>query len=228
MLALFEPRSPRRKVGAMSLDTPTMSAPAFHSRIAVRLGAALLVAAASLWLGGLFWFVSKIKGEPPAFESPADGIVVLTGGAERMNVALDLLKRGEAQRLLITGVHRGTNAADLSEQSVGAAELFACCIDLGKSALNTRGNAEEAAEWATGRSYHRLIIVTADYHIPRAMLEFRAAMPGAELIPYPVSPPDIHIKGWWRYPGTTRLLAGEYTKYLLARASRTGGGKAKT
>lgn len=228
MLGLFEPRQPRRKLGPMSLETPTVRAPAFHARIAVRLAAALLVAGASLWLGGLFWFVSKIKGDPPIFESPVEGIVVLTGGAERMNVALDLLKRGEAQRLLITGVHPGTSATDLSEQSVGAAELFECCIDLGKSALNTRGNAEEAAEWAASRSYRRLIIVTADYHMARAMLEFRAAMPGAELIPYPVRPPDIHLKGWWRYPGTTKLLAGEYTKYLLAVTSRPGGRKAKT
>jgi uncharacterized SAM-binding protein YcdF (DUF218 family) len=194
-----------------------------HSRIIVRVAAALIVAAASLWVGGLFWFVSKIKDEPAAFETPADGIVVLTGGAERLNVALDLLKRGEAQRLLITGVHPETGASDLTENSVGTAELFACCIDLGKSAMNTRGNAVEAAEWAQAHIYKRLIIVTADYHMPRAMLEFRAAMPGAELIAYPVKPPDIRLKNWWRYPGTTKLLAGEYSKYLLALANAPAG-----
>lgn len=198
----------------MSLETPAVRV--FHTRYAVRFAAAIVVAAASLWLGGLFWFVGKIRSEPPTFESPVDGIIVLTGGAERMNVALDLLKRGEAQRLLITGVHPGTSAEDLSEQSVGTAELFQCCVTLGKSAMNTRGNAEEAAEWAGTNGFHRLIIVTADYHMPRAMLEFRAVMPDAQLIPYPVRPPDTHIKGWWRYPGSTRLLASEYTKYLLA------------
>lgn len=202
----------------MSLETPAIRV--FHARAVVRLASAMIVAAASLWLGGLFWFVSKIKSEPPAFDSPVDGIVVLTGGAERMNVALDLLKRGEAQRLLITGVHPGTSAEDLSGKSLGTAELFQCCVTLGKSATNTRGNAEEAAEWAGVNGYHRLIIVTADYHMPRAMIEFRAALPDAQLIPYPVRPPDTHIKGWWRYPGSTRLLAGEYTKYLLALTRR--------
>lgn len=190
------------------------------SRLVWRVLAGLVVASACLWLGGLFWFVSRIRDEPTPFDTPADGIVVLTGGAERLNVALDLLKRGEAQRLLITGVHPETGPADLSENSIGSAELFACCIDLGRSARNTRGNAQEAAEWAHERTYTQLIIVTADYHMPRALLEFRAAMPGSVLIAYPVRPPDIHLKDWWRYPGTTRLLASEYTKYLLAIVTR--------
>jgi len=205
----------------MSLENPPPAAgPAAKllSRGTARLFAVTMVALAGLWLGGLVWFVSGISDEPAAFEAPADGIVVLTGGADRLAVGLDLLKRGEAQRLLISGVHPDTGAADLSENSIGTAELFDCCIDLGRAAHNTRGNALEAADWATSHAYKRLIIVTSDYHMPRTLIEFRAAMPHIQLLPYPVRPRDIHLDNWWRYPGTARLLASEYAKYLFAIA----------
>lgn len=185
----------------------------------LRLFSLAVVATALAWLGGLVWFVSAIKDDPAAFDVPADGIVVLTGGAERVTVALDLLKRGAGKRLLISGVHPDTAAADLSDKAIGTAELFDCCVDLDRKARDTRGNARESAEWARAHDYRRLIVVTADYHMPRTLIEFRAAMPNVRLLPYPVRPKDIHLDAWWRYPGTTRLLASEYTKYLLAMVS---------
>jgi hypothetical protein len=38
------------------------------------------------------------------------------------------------------------------------------------------------------------------------------------LIAYPVSPRELLLDRWWAHPGTTGLLASEYTKYLLALA----------
>jgi uncharacterized SAM-binding protein YcdF (DUF218 family) len=186
-------------------------------RAVIRGVAALVVAIAGAWLAGLIWFVSSITDEPQIFDPPADGIVVLTGGAERLNVGLDLLKRGVAERLLISGVHKETGPADLRENSIGTTELFECCVDLDRDAHNTRGNASQSAIWARKLGYKRLIIVTADYHMPRTLLEFHTAMPEATLIAYPVRPPDLHLSGWWHYPGTMHLLAGEYLKYLFAR-----------
>jgi uncharacterized SAM-binding protein YcdF (DUF218 family) len=195
--------------------TDSRSLPVRHAA-PLRVFATLVVGLACVWFAGFIAFVAGIKDDPAPFDAPADGIVVLTGGSDRLAVGLDLLKRGQAERLLISGVHESTAAADLSDNAVGTAELFDCCIDLGRAARDTRGNASEAAKWAADHSYKRLIIVTADYHMPRTLIEFRGAMPGIQLIPYPVRPHDIHLPDWWRYPGTTKLLAGEYSKYLVA------------
>jgi uncharacterized SAM-binding protein YcdF (DUF218 family) len=186
--------------------------------VLMRLLLVLLAGLALLWLGGFIAFVHGVARQRPPHAPHADGIVVLTGGAARLNVAIDLLERGEAKRLLITGVHPETGAQALSDVTIGSKALFDCCVDLGKSAMNTRGNAREAAGWAEARAYRTLIIVTANYHMPRSLLEFRAAMPDTELIAYPVLPPDLKLYHWWRHPGTASLLASEYSKYLLSLA----------
>ena len=178
----------------------------------------IAVTLAFLWLGGLLTFIDKVMALKPSDEVMADGIVVLTGGADRINAAIALLQRGQAKRLLITGVHPEIGPADLSGVTIGTRTLFECCVDLGREARNTRGNAIEAAKWANAHNYHRLIIVTANYHTPRALLEFHNALPGAVLIAYPVNPRELVLEHWWAHPGTTSLLASEYTKYLLALA----------
>jgi uncharacterized SAM-binding protein YcdF (DUF218 family) len=184
----------------------------------VRAGSVIAVAFAFLWLGGLLSFVNKVMALKPADDAMADGIVVLTGGADRINAAIALLQRGQAKRLLITGVHPQIGPADLSGVTIGTRTLFECCVDLGREARNTRGNAIEAAKWANAHNYRRLIIVTSNYHTPRSLLEFHRALPGAVLIAYPVSPREVIFDRWWQHPGTTTLLASEYSKYLLALA----------
>lgn len=184
----------------------------------VRIGSLLAVTCAFLWLGGLLAFVGQISALTPPEDAIADGIVVLTGGADRINAAIVLLQRGEAKRLLITGVHPQIGPAALTGVTIGTKGLFECCVDLDREARNTRGNARAAAKWARERNYRRLIIVTANYHTPRSLLEFRKALPDAVLIAYPVAPREVILDRWWTHPGTTSLLASEYTKYLLALA----------
>ncbi|MFZ1989482.1 MAG: YdcF family protein [Alphaproteobacteria bacterium] len=184
----------------------------------VRVGSLLAVTLACVWLGGLLTFVGKVRALKPPESPMADGIVVLTGGADRLNAAIALLQRGQAKRLLISGVHPETRPEDLSGVTIGTKTLFECCVDLGREARNTRGNALEAAKWANAHDYRRLIVVTANYHTPRTLLEFHKALPAAVLIAYPVSPREVVLERWWMHPGTTGLLASEYTKYLLSLA----------
>jgi uncharacterized SAM-binding protein YcdF (DUF218 family) len=95
---------------------------------------------------------------------------------------------------------------------------FACCADIGYAAEDTRDNAEEAAEWSREHGFRSLIVVTARYHMPRAMLEFAAAMPGMRLIAYPVETGGIDVGHWWRRRDTTLLLQREYMKYIAILA----------
>ena len=159
-------------------------------------------------------FVSSLPAAPAELPK-ADGIVALTGGGERLDTAVSLLEHGVGKRLLVSGVSEETTKETVGKMADGG-RRFACCADIGYSAEDTHGNAEEAAEWARGHHFTSLVIVTARYHMPRTLQEFSAAMPHATLIPYPVDQSRIDLSGWWRHGKTVALLHREYVKYLAS------------
>lgn len=169
-----------------------------------------------LWLAGFAIFLGVVLTAAPPNPLPvADGIVALTGGDDRVGAGLALLAAREAPLLLISGAGRGTYLGDFTADDAAAATRYASAITLGHMADTTHGNALEAANWAHAHHMHALIIVTADYHMPRAMLEMAHSLPGVTLIPAPVRPPAMDKL--FTLP-TLRLLAGEYTKYLAVRS----------
>jgi uncharacterized SAM-binding protein YcdF (DUF218 family) len=185
-------------------------------RFARLAGAFLLLFA--IWLGGLIYFTTLI---PDSVADPAratDGIVVLTGGSDRLREGLQLLADGKAKRLLISGVYRDASLDDLlREAAVNLSQpLRDCCVTVGYRAGNTLGNATEAAEWAAANDVHSLRLVTADYHMPRSLLEFSHALPGTLIVPHPVFPAEVKRDRWWLWPGTASLVVSEYHKYLAA------------
>jgi len=180
----------------------------------------VLVVAALLWGTGFFAFMDRIpRPQPPDGEGPkADAIVVLTGGGGRLETGFRLLAVGRAAKLFISGVHPRVEDAALLQNSQLDAAMLACCVATGHAAHDTFGNAVETAHWMNEEGFTSLYIVTANYHMPRSLIEFSAVMPTVELLPYPVHPGNVHLDDWWRWPGTIRLLAVEYTKYLATRA----------
>jgi uncharacterized SAM-binding protein YcdF (DUF218 family) len=185
-----------------------------------------------IWTIGLFAFADRVRGFTPAPEpARADAIVALTGpSAERVNAAIRLLGQDKGQRVLISGVNRDVRRQELRALTPGSNRLFNCCVDLGFEAEDTVGNAQEIAAWADAKGYDSLIVVTSDYHMPRALTEIRAAAPGVELTPYAVETPSLDNSRWWRAAVTARRMTLEYMKYLaaLARASVGGGRPATT
>ena len=179
-----------------------------------------IIALTVLWLAGFGWFINKVATERPAAPMPhTDGIVVLTGGADRVHDGLQLLVRGEAPRLLISGAGAGTNIADFTPRGDINARAEAADITLGHAARTTRGNARETAKWAARHHLRSILVVTADYHMPRALLELRRHLPGVRLFADPVRPPAMAHPARWP---ALKLLAGEFCKYLLVRL-RLGG-----
>jgi uncharacterized SAM-binding protein YcdF (DUF218 family) len=169
------------------------------------------------WTCGFVWFLTTALREP---EKPprADGIVVLTGGAERIETGLRLLAAGQGRLLLVTGIGRSvrkTGEFDILAQRAGVDPALAARATLGRDALDTHGNAVETAAWARGNDIHSLIVVTAGYHMPRALAELSRTLPEVALHPYPVLSPVLRAG-----PGAAalRLLATEYTKYLAVAA----------
>lgn len=172
---------------------------------------ALLVA----YGGGLVWFADSIVetvGDP---DTPTDAIVVLTGGSQRVQTGLQLLTAGKAKKLFVSGVYHGTDVATLLHVQRQSPDALQCCIALGHAADNTYGNALETAAWMRQEGYGSLRLVTANYHMRRALLEFTRAMPEARIIPHPVFPEGVRER-WWAWPGTLDLIIGEYDKYLWA------------
>ena len=172
---------------------------------------------AGLWLVGLLVFAASLPdSDAPPSEDATDAIVVLTGGSLRLDAGIGLLAEGKAKKLFVSGVHQGVEVRELLQQSRRDPGNFDCCIVLGYSADDTRGNALETAEWMGLQGYRSLRLVTANYHMPRSLFEFQAAMPGVRVTPHPVFPEHVMADRWWRFPGTARLVIGEYHKLLAA------------
>ncbi len=142
-------------------------------------------------------------------ERTTDAIVVLTGGAKRLERGLDLLEQGKAQRMLISGVDRSVRPVELAARYGKEQRLFECCIDLGREAVDTRSNAEETSRWLKKRKFESVRLVTTDWHMARAGFELnRQAGDGIDVYPDAIE----------SRPRFATLFT-EYNKYLLRRAA---------
>ena len=198
-------------------EAGTRSAGARLLRRAYRAVLLVVCLAALLFAGGFYWFVQQMPVVESSPTRNADGIVVLTGGALRISDALDLLSSGHGRRLLISGVNPTTRSYEIARLVPEHQRWFSCCVDLGHSATNTIGNAVETRRWVEDRGFKSLIVVTANYHMPRAMAEVGHELPGVALVPYAVVSDRVKIDDWWDNPATARLLFLEYLKYIVAR-----------
>ncbi|WP_425228614.1 YdcF family protein [Sphingomonas sp.] len=165
----------------------------------------LLAAALIAWVFGFVLFAVLLPD--PLEGSTTDAIVVPTGGPGRIDRGLDLLRRHQAKRMLVTGVGAGVRETDLQREYRAEPALFACCVDLGRDAVDTRSNAGETAAWLRQHGFHTVRLVTSDWHLARARMELRAAV-GAQVV--------VLGDG---VPSEPRLmtLVAEYNKLLLRR-----------
>ncbi|MGB3491026.1 MAG: YdcF family protein [Xanthobacteraceae bacterium] len=165
---------------------------------------------------GFVGFLSQLRVAELKPSSNADGIVVLTGGSSRVSDAVELLAKGYGKRLLISGVHPTNSINDISRSVPDSQALLDCCADLDRSAVNTRSNAAETRRWVHERGFHSLIVVTSNYHMPRAIVEMSHAMPDINLIPFAVVSDKWRDEPWWTNGAAMRLLLSEYVKYVAA------------
>lgn len=187
------------------------------SRRTAKYFAIYLVLALASFVSGLQHFVLTLPQAPQGKLQFTDGIVVMTGGQQRLDDGLRLLTAQNGGKMLISGVGDGVNRAVLV-QELGLddhkAELLFCCVELDFEAGNTRGNASVTRSWALSHDMGSLRLVTANYHMPRALLVFAREMPEFDLYQWPVTPADLDLSGWWRDRAMMRLLTREYAKYL--------------
>lgn len=171
-----------------------------------------LAALVMLWaLGFALWGVTLPR---PAGAGTTDAIVVLTGGAGRLERGLDLLAAHCARRLFVSGADRAVRKHELALRTGRPQRLFDCCVDLGQDSVDTRSNARETADWLARRGYHSVRLITTDWHMPRAHHDLAAALAG-QGVTILVDPVPSH-------PSFYTLFA-EYQKYLLRRVAAPFG-----
>lgn len=189
----------------------------------LRWGGFAFVLAMALIFGGFLHFADSVTTLKPPLDPRADAIVVLTGGYQRIDQAVELLQKGAGKRLLISGVHPTTTSTQIRKMTQATPELFACCVDIGYDALDTIGNAEEATNWIHAKGYKSVLVVTNNYHMPRSLSELAYVDPETQFIPYPVVNTDLKTSAWFTDPNAMRVMLAEYLKVLLAGARNLTG-----
>lgn len=184
----------------------------------------MFVVVTVFWVAGLVWFATQVPSDGTPAKTRTDAIVVLTGGTGRLNTGLQLLESGLAEQLFVSGVARNVDVSTLLRVAQRKPDELACCISVGYQADDTAGNARETGVWVGRKKIKSIRLVTASYHMPRSLLEFRRALPDLIIVPHPVYPPQFKRNRWWLWPGTAALLSSEFNKYLLARIGVSGDG----
>lgn len=181
---------------------------------------ATILIAFSLWLCGLLYFTSQLPSVMP--ETPTkklDAIVVLTGGSKRIDEGFNLLDKKLAKKIFISGVYKGIDAKQLLNRWRSADKHdLDCCVALGFKAVNTIQNVKETKEWLEEQDYKSIYLVTSNYHMPRALLEFNKRISGIDIHPYPIIPNKVDMNKWWEKETNFIIIAKEYTKYLIVKA----------
>ncbi len=176
--------------------------------------------------GGFLWFADSVASMRPPEGAKGDAIIVLTGGYQRIEQAVGLLRDGVGMRLLISGVNPATTRTQIRKMTQGSSDMFSCCVDMGYKAIDTIGNANEAASWIRDHGYSSIVVVTNNYHMHRSLHELHNASPQTQFIAYPVISADLARTNWFAEPDVVRTMLYEYMKFVIAAGrDLTGLGK---
>lgn len=178
----------------------------------MRFSWSLFILAVMIYIGGFLVYVAEYQRVATPLFDKAEGIVVLTGGPDRIAEAVRLLSEKRANRLLISGVNEQTDEDDLVRTIPALQKFMTCCVTIDRDALNTHENALQTIAWAKQNNFNSIILVTAHAHLPRALFELRVSG-GAnlEVSPWRVGGP-ANPDEWWQDMTMLRSMVIEYTK----------------
>tara|TARA_X000000950_G_scaffold287802_1_gene401731 strand:- start:88 stop:711 length:624 start_codon:yes stop_codon:yes gene_type:complete len=173
-----------------------------------------------LWVIGFANFLRSIPIQTPGEIVKSDAIIVLTGGSRRLEVGITLLENDKADLLFVSGVNEKVTRSDILNLLDGgklpkSTKFFDCCITLGYTAEDTRGNARESLQWVRDNSLSSIILVTSNYHMQRAYLEFKLQNPNMKITQYPVSNGEFRLSSWLSNSKRFVLLFLEFHKLIL-------------
>ncbi len=173
------------------------------------------------FMTGFQFFVLNLPSNDNITLTYTEGIIVTTGGDARIKEGLNLLSLGVGKKMLVTGVGKGITKQNLLRKldlDKEERRMFLCCTELDYSAEDTKGNAKSALDWLRENDFSKFRLVTANYHFPRALLEFEKKLKNynIEIKFWPVNPPGLNLSNWYVHWPSVKLLLREYLKYLFA------------
>jgi len=183
----------------------------------------ILILFISYFFVGLFNFKEKILSLEKSKNITSSNIVILTGGSNRIKEGLkivnDINKLTKTDfKILISGTGKGFTKTTLKKilSSDFNLKLVECCIELESISKDTYSNASETYKWAKKNNINNIILITSNYHMPRAILEFKNRMPNQQFFTYPITPKNHDVKNWLYSSDTFSLIFFEYSKLLIA------------
>ena len=174
----------------------------------------------SLVAGFLWWTLQLINTFPkklypinPSQKSENIGIVVLTGGKNRIEKGVDLLSKGYGDKLLISGVFMPSEIEAKFSLEKEKKELFRCCVFFDQRSRNTLENAQEVDKWLKeNKDIKTIILVSSYYHLPRSIMIFEKEISSkVKIYPKPAFQ-NINFRNQFFFH--LRLIISEYLKVL--------------
>jgi len=170
--------------------------------------------------------INKDENAFDTAEKAKAGIVIATGSEGRLNAGLALMLDHQIEHLLISGTGAGVNKSDILRvanqngqfDTAQLKQMITCCVELDPAASNTLGNAEQSEQWAEQHDLSTIILVTSDFHMPRALAMFQAAMPDRQIIAHRVATPwlmpdQFGALRWWQSLRRVQIISREMIKY---------------
>ena len=171
----------------------------------------------------LFFFKEKVLSFQKYNNTKSANIVILTGGTNRIKDGLNIINHFDKSKrtnfkILVSGTGKGFSKNSLIKQ-IGPnfnPKLIECCIYLDSVSKNTFTNAIETSKWANRNDLKEFILITSNYHMPRAILEFKNVMPNHKIYTFPITPRKHNIKEWMSSYETFSLIFKEFCKYIVS------------
>jgi uncharacterized SAM-binding protein YcdF (DUF218 family) len=164
-----------------------------------------------------FKFLNLCRVSTPSLNSNLEAIVVLTGDRRRIPKAVELLKERESELLIISGGGKGTSLVELLNSQGYSSENIQKVwnrIVLDSNSTTTIENAIETGKILDKYGFKKIILMTSEYHMPRALSVFRRIIKNVEYVAYPVSS-DIFEFQFEHLFTMINKLSVEFWKYFI-------------
>lgn len=173
-----------------------------------------IVGAFLLWFSGFVSYIYWAESYATDNRTITNAITVITGGRQRLEISISLLKAGYAPILFIAGVESQSQLKNfLAEQGIKQQQIIYAPTIIANNFVGGQSGTGEIADFVVNHNLSSIRLVTSSYHMPIALEEIRRLIPvsyGIHIIPHPI------LSDQRQYS----LIVKSYHQYLLTIISQ--------